>query len=89
MSIKHTHDKFGNKIIKKAITEACKAYGIPRNDFHNALVFDHDYRTTEIFWESLWELFPEARVFDKFGFCQGCNAFYFDDLMYGNQETSH
>lgn len=89
MSMKHKHDKMGNKKIKRAITEASKAYGIPRNDFHNLLVFEHDYRITEIFWESVWELFPETKVFNRFGFCQGCRAFYFDDLMFGNENKGH
>ena len=89
MSIKHKHDKLGNKKIKKAITVAALTYGIPRNAFHNGFVFEHDYNITEIFWEVLWNEFPETRVFDKVGFCQSCKAFYFDDLMYGNSNSSH
>lgn len=89
MSIKHKHDKLGNKTIKRAITIASAKYGIDRNDFHNGFVFEKNYRITEIFWEVIWDEFPETRVFKSVGFCQGCQAFYFDDLMFGSQNTSH
>lgn len=80
----HKHDKSGNKKIKKAITIAAKASGITRLEFHNAFVFEHDKYATELFWYFLWENFPETKIFENVSFCHGCNAFYFDDLMYGN-----
>lgn len=85
----HKHDKLGNKKIKKALTLAAKASGIDRGVFHNLFVFEKDYRATELFWEHLWSEFPETRVFESVDFCQGCQAFYFVDLMYGNQDLSH
>ena len=89
MSTKHKHDKLGNKKIKKAITLAASFYGIDRNDFHNGFVYEHSYRITEIFWDVLWNEFPETRVFEGVGFCQSCQAFYFEELMYGSQKQAH
>ena len=89
MSTKHKHDKTGNKKIKKAITEAAKLCDIPRAAFHNGLVYDHDERITEMFWVTVWELFPDTSVFDRFGFCHGCQAFYFDDLVFGKENEGH
>ena len=73
--MKHKHIAINNKRAKEAIGLAAEKLHIDRTVFTDRFTNYNDIEITNMFWNTLWEVFPESQKYNDISLCRGCNKF--------------